>query len=160
MTFKKCGYAERHIVDTKEQLYQVGQCSVTVSHGPIGKHGRHLWHISIEHPNRFPTWAEICEVDQKLRPKGITMGIMFTDADHPGYSDNSNVCHLYEIADVDELGPVQAGDRVYIEALDGENELYECPSCRRTHLSYGQDECPDCHLHMKWYGRTAVVRIL
>ena len=35
-----------------------------------------LWHMSISHPRRYPTWDEIADVRYELVPKEVTMAMM------------------------------------------------------------------------------------
>lgn len=39
--------------------YVVGGCSVIVAREPVAGDGSYRWHLSIAHPERYPTWDEI-----------------------------------------------------------------------------------------------------
>lgn len=57
-----------------------------------------LWHISIAHPDRYPTWDEIADVRYKLIPDDVTMAMLLPP---PGeYVNLHEHCfHLWEIED-------------------------------------------------------------
>lgn len=54
-----------------------------VTHEPIGR-TRKLWHVSISHPNRYPTWDEQVDALRQLGPKHITWE-MILPPDGDGY---------------------------------------------------------------------------
>jgi hypothetical protein len=69
------------------------QCLVTVDAG--------LWHLSVSHPRRYPTWDEIKSVRYSLLPDERTFAILFPPIAqyvnlHP------NCFHLHEVPELHE----------------------------------------------------------
>lgn len=69
------------------------QCLITVDAG--------LWHLSMSHPRRYPTWDEIKAVRYQLLPDEKTFGILFPPIAqyvnvHP------NCFHLHELPELHE----------------------------------------------------------
>ena len=61
-----------------------------------------LWHLSIAHANRYPTWDEIADVRYKLVPDNVTMALLLPPPDE--YVNAHEHCfHLWEIDDPREL---------------------------------------------------------
>jgi hypothetical protein len=50
--------------------HTLGECSVLVTR----EHG--LWHLSIAHPQRYPTWDEIAEARYRLLPGDVTAALI------------------------------------------------------------------------------------
>ncbi len=74
------------------EWYQFGECSVCVSKDDG------LWHISIAHPKRYPTYDEIKEAHYEFVPDEARMAMVFPPKKefvnvHP------NCFHLWEIKD-------------------------------------------------------------
>lgn len=62
-----------------------------------------LWHMSISHPNRYPTWDEIYDARYVLIPNKYTMAMLLPPKEqyvnvHP------NCFHLWEVNDQRENG--------------------------------------------------------
>lgn len=38
--------------------------------------GRKLWHLSISHPRRYPTWDEVADARYRFTPDRVTMAIL------------------------------------------------------------------------------------
>lgn len=57
-----------------------------------------LWHLSISHPHRYPTWDEIADARYELVPDDITMAMLLPP---PGeYVNAHDTCfHLWQIDD-------------------------------------------------------------
>lgn len=68
-------------------------CFVTIDAG--------LWHLSVSHPQRYPTWDEIKEIRYALLPDSKTFAILF-----PPMAQYVNVhprCfHLHEVPEMHE----------------------------------------------------------
>lgn len=69
------------------------QCFVTVELG--------LWHLSVSHPKRYPTWDEIKAIRYGLLPDELTFAILFPPMAkyvnvHP------NCFHLHEVPEMAE----------------------------------------------------------
>lgn len=57
-----------------------------------------LWHLSIAHPRRYPTWDEIADVRYELCPAEITMALLLPPPDE--YVNEHEHCfHLWQIDD-------------------------------------------------------------
>jgi hypothetical protein len=159
VAFSKLEPVDTPVSGINGQAYRMGQCSVIMSQEPFGQDGEYIWHLSIGHPNRFPTWDEINNAEKKLRPKGVTMGILFAEPGHPAHSYSRNICHLWEIEDNNKLGLAQEGEQAFLYPIGINEDLYNCPSCRSADLAYGQQQCPVCHLHLEWTRRAAMVMV-
>lgn len=60
-----------------------------------------LWHLSVSHPRRYPTWDEIRDIRYALLPGDKTFAILFPPRDqyvnvHP------NCFHLHEVPELHE----------------------------------------------------------
>ncbi len=53
------------------QSYRMGELSILVSHEPA-----YGWHMSIAHPNRYPTWDEITHIRYTLLPDQLTLAML------------------------------------------------------------------------------------
>lgn len=57
-----------------------------------------LWHISIAHRHRYPTWDEIADVRYELVPEEVTMALLLPPPDE--YVNAHEHCfHLWQIDD-------------------------------------------------------------
>lgn len=57
-----------------------------------------LWHMSISHRHRYPTWDEIADVRYELVPDGVTMALLLPPRDR--YVNTDEHCfHLWQIDD-------------------------------------------------------------
>lgn len=57
-----------------------------------------LWHLSIAHVDRYPTWDEIADVRYRLVPEDVTMAMLLPPPDE--YVNAHEHCfHLWEIED-------------------------------------------------------------
>ena len=74
------------------QSRQFGECYIIVSIDD-GK-----WHLSISHPNRYPTWDEIKKARYKFMPKDITAA-MFLPPEKEYINVHPNCFHLWQIID-------------------------------------------------------------
>lgn len=82
-------------------------CSVIVAHEPakaapggiwVPPSELLLWHLSIAHEDRYPTWDEVADVRYKLIPDDVTMAMLLPP---PGeYVNAHEHCfHLWQIED-------------------------------------------------------------
>ena len=55
-----------------------------------------LWHLSISHPSRYPTYDEIKEARYELLPDNITVGLLFPPKKE-FVNIHENCFHLWEI---------------------------------------------------------------
>lgn len=87
------------------ETYSVGECNVIVAREPAGKHREFLWHLSISHPDRYPTWDEIKTARYLLLPKDICCAMLmpppefYVDVQSPLDGSNSTVFHVWEVDD-------------------------------------------------------------
>lgn len=57
-----------------------------------------LWHLSIAHRHRYPTWDEIADVRYELVPKDVTMAMLLPPPEK--YVNTNEHCfHLWQIDD-------------------------------------------------------------
>jgi hypothetical protein len=61
---------------TSERYYRLGECTVIVTHN----FGR-IWHLSIAHHEREPTWNEISQARYRCLPDGVWMAMYFPPRD-------------------------------------------------------------------------------
>lgn len=80
----------KRILEPGARAYRLGECLVIVGHSEDG------WHLSISHPNRYPTWDEIKEARYLLVPDEVTMAMLLPPkAEYVNVSENC--FHLWEI---------------------------------------------------------------
>ena len=70
-------------------MFTLGECSVIV-----GLEAG--WHLSIAHPNRYPTYDEIKEARYKFLPNEATMAMLFPPKEE-FINLHNNCFHLWEI---------------------------------------------------------------
>ncbi|SIS88764.1 DUF7694 domain-containing protein [Alicyclobacillus vulcanalis] len=75
------------------KVYKLRKCTVMVEYHVDGG-----WHMSISHPERYPTWDEIREARYQLIPNDVTMAMLLPPKEeyvnvHP------NCFHLHEVVD-------------------------------------------------------------
>jgi hypothetical protein len=78
------------------RAYCFGGCAVMIAMEPSGPMATLLWHMSISHPTRYPTWDEIRDARYTLCPKNITMA-MLLPPENEYVNAHPNCFHLYEI---------------------------------------------------------------
>lgn len=82
-------------------------CSIIVAQEPakrapsgiwVPPEARMLWHISIAHARRYPTWDEIADARYEFVPDEVTMAMLLPPSDE--YVNANEYCfHLWEIED-------------------------------------------------------------
>ena len=81
--------------------YVMGNLKVVVVQEPAGKGGEWLWHLSISHPKRHPTWDELKAARYWLLPEDRTFGILLPPAgEYVNVPQQDHVFHLWEVADL------------------------------------------------------------
>jgi len=76
------------------RTHTLGQCTIIISKDILN--GKELWHLSISHPSRYPTWEEIKEARYRFIPDEITMAQILPPRKE--YINLHNNCfHLWEI---------------------------------------------------------------
>ena len=77
------------------RAFMFGPCKVIVGQEPVGLDGL-SWHLSISHPDRYPTWDEIHEARYKFVPNEVTMAMILPPKEEY-VNMHKNCFHLYEI---------------------------------------------------------------
>lgn len=82
-------------------------CNVIVGLEPAGQapvgvwlppEARLLWHLSISHPGRYPSWDEVADVRYALVPDDVTMALLLPPSAE--YVNAHPTCfHLWQIED-------------------------------------------------------------
>ena len=70
--------------------YLFGECSVCVSKD------NGMWHISVSHPRRYPTYDEIKEARYEFTPNEVPMAMIFPPKKE-FVNLHTNCFHLYQI---------------------------------------------------------------
>lgn len=85
------------------KTYKFGECNVLVSQDELKERGiiRPRWHLSISHPQRYPSWDEIKKARYTLIAEEITMA-MFLPPPSQFINVHKNCFHLYETDNIDE----------------------------------------------------------
>lgn len=74
------------------KAYEMGRCRVIVSQ-EMG-----LWHISVSHPKRYPSWDEIKAARYQLIPDDVTMAMILPDpADY--VNTHENTLQMWQVDD-------------------------------------------------------------
>jgi hypothetical protein len=83
--------------------YTLARCNVIVAREPLGPRGELRWHLSISHPDRYPTWDEIAEARYQLLPDEAFMVMIL-----PPSAEYVNACetcfHLHEVPEARVYG--------------------------------------------------------
>jgi hypothetical protein len=77
--------------------YVAGECNILLSRDPDST-GILRWHISISHPERYPTWDEIRDARYALTPHDIEM-VMLLPPPEEYVNTHPNAFHLWETFD-------------------------------------------------------------
>lgn len=82
------------------ERYMIGNCQVFVTLEPAGHGGLLLWHLSISHPRRHPTWDEIKWARYRLLPHGLNFAIFLPPPDeYVNVPEQDHVFHIWECPD-------------------------------------------------------------
>jgi len=82
-------------------------CTIIVAREPAGRaptgiwlppDARLLWHLSIAHRRRYPTWDEIADARYELTPAEVTMAMLLPPPEHY-VNANAHCFHLWQIDD-------------------------------------------------------------
>lgn len=80
--------------NTPADVFQNGPLKVIISRDPPGER----WHLSISHPQRYPTWDEIKRARYEFIPDAVTMAMMLPPkAEYVNV--HQNCFHLHEWRD-------------------------------------------------------------
>ena len=81
-------------------VFVMGGCSIIRAREPAGANGEQLWHLSIAHPSRHPTWDEIKVARYRLLPDDRTFGLLLPPrASYVNVQTQDHVFHLWETTD-------------------------------------------------------------
>lgn len=82
------------------QRFALGNCTVFVVREPAGKDGDWLWHMSMSHPKRHPTWDEIKAARYWLLSPDLTFGMLLPPpAQYVNVVAQDHTFHLWEVTD-------------------------------------------------------------
>lgn len=82
------------------RFYTLGACTIIKAREPAGANGERLWHLSISHPDRHPTWDEIKTARYRLLPTDRCFGMLLPPPDqYVNIEAQDHVFHLWEITD-------------------------------------------------------------
>jgi len=79
---------------TGASIFALGECKVLVS-GDVERHRLGGWHLSISHPDRYPTWDEIYAARYQLLPINATF-VMYLPPPSEYVNVHENCFHLWE----------------------------------------------------------------
>ncbi len=80
--------------------YAMGTATILVTREPAGPNGEPLWHLSISHPHRYPTWDEIKFARYSLLPMDIVAAILLPPPDqYVNVPSQDNVFHVWQVID-------------------------------------------------------------
>lgn len=85
-------FTNKQIREALNPLKKFGECHV------IFAKEAGMWHLSISHPTRYPTYDEIKEARYKFIPNEITMAMIFPPKEQ-FVNTHPNCFHLWEIKD-------------------------------------------------------------
>ena len=81
-------------------VYRLGECSIIMARERAGLSGEWLWHLSLAHPERHPTWDEIKTARYRLLPGHLTFGMLLPPPEmYVNVPSQDHVFHLWEITD-------------------------------------------------------------
>lgn len=80
---------------TGAAIFMLGECKVLVS-DMVEREKLGGWHISISHPDRYPTWDEIYSARYQLMPMSIDVA-MYLPPPNEYVNVHSNCFHLWEV---------------------------------------------------------------
>lgn len=79
-------------VEADLRIFRMGQCSIWLGSSPAG------WHLSISHPDRYPTWDEIAHARYELAPPDISMAMLLPPRGEY-INVHANCFQLWEVRD-------------------------------------------------------------
>jgi hypothetical protein len=82
------------------KIYRMGECSIIKAREPAGADEEWLWHMSISHLERHPTWDEIKTARYRLLPVDRCFGMLLPPPElYINVPEQDHVFHLWEITD-------------------------------------------------------------
>lgn len=82
-------------------MWQYGGCRVIVAQEPA-RSGALRWHLSISHPDRYPTWDEIRDARYTFTPPDVTM-VMVLPPPSQYVNLHPNCFQLHEVPEAAEV---------------------------------------------------------
>jgi len=79
-------------LEPNARAFKLRDCLIIVGQSEYG------WHLSISHPERYPTWDEIKEARFQLTPHNVTMAMILPPPDEY-VNIHENCFHLWQIED-------------------------------------------------------------
>ena len=80
--------------------FTMGTCNILLGREPAGRNGETLWHLSISHPHRHPTWDEIKTARYRLLDPGLTFAMLLPPHElYVNVPAQDHVFHLWESTD-------------------------------------------------------------
>lgn len=84
----------------KASCFTMGECSILLAREPSGVNGEKLWHLSISHPLRHPTWDEFKTARYRLLDPSLTFGLLLPPPEfYVNVPQQDHVFHCWEITD-------------------------------------------------------------
>ncbi|MGI6648121.1 MAG: DUF7694 domain-containing protein [Bacillota bacterium] len=108
------------------RAYEFGECFVMVGREDIGS-GNYQWHLSISHPNRYPTWDEIRDARDRFVPDHVTM-VMFLLSRADYVNTYENCFHLWELDEKRAL----TENTVEKNSNPARENKVTCPDCHQA----------------------------
>jgi hypothetical protein len=104
--YVEAGFTQRALPDVmkrmgmKASLFEMGECSILLGREPAGVNGEYLWHLSISHPTRHPSWDEIKTARYRLLDPELTFGMLLPPREvYVNVPQQDHVFHLWQITD-------------------------------------------------------------
>jgi len=90
----------RDMLGSQVCAFKMGECSILLAREPAGRNGESLWHLSISHPKRHPTWDELKTVRYRLLDPGLAFAILLPPPEmYVNVPSQDHVFHLWECTD-------------------------------------------------------------
>lgn len=84
------------------RAFRLGRCFIIVALEPIG------WHLSISHPDRYPSWDEIKKARYALVPDEVTMAMLLPPRnEYVNLHDNCFHLHQIKLAPMEQFQAAQ-----------------------------------------------------
>ena len=97
---RRIGTVRGPLTDQTLEHYEMGDLTILVAREPAGKNGELLWHLSISHPLRHPTWDEIKVARYRLLPHDLAFSIILPPPEfYVNVEAQDHVFHLWETTD-------------------------------------------------------------
>jgi hypothetical protein len=82
------------------KTFRMGACSIIKAREPAGTDNELLWHLTISHPDRHPTWDEIKVARYRLLPLDRCFGMLLPPPEYyVNVEEQDHVFQLWEVTD-------------------------------------------------------------